>query len=453
MRNDLTPCLSMLAYHYHAARPIGPAAKAYEYARRAAQRADELFAFEEAAHQYQLAMQAIEPGMDMQRCELLLALGEVQNKMGDSANAVASFTAAAEMARRLGFGRLLARAAIGRENVTWRTGTEASRSAALAEEALGLLPTADSPERAALLSASCRALIFCDRLDDAEAAHHEAVAMARRLDDPAALFHALAAIVPARLWHKYGELGLRAGREAIELAKRLGHPEWAVGYVTGWHIGGLLEVGDAVGAQATAKFHLDIAETMRQPWLQAVGNGSLAMLALHEGRFAEAEQLTLRAKSFGDRFKSPSVTGVFSVQMFTLRREQGRLRELAPVFEQFREAVPDRAAWRPGLAVVFCELGRNDEAQAVFEALAADNFTGVPRDGIWLGSIAYLAETCVWLGDAGRAVSLYELLAPYAQRNILFGNVVSFGRLGACSACSPRCWSVGISPKGTSRPH
>ena len=38
--NDLTPCLSMLAYHYHAARPIGPAAKAYEYARRAAQRAD-----------------------------------------------------------------------------------------------------------------------------------------------------------------------------------------------------------------------------------------------------------------------------------------------------------------------------------------------------------------------------------------------------------------------------
>ena len=64
---------------------------------------------------------------------------------------------------------------------------------------------------------------------------------------PPALFHALAAIVPARLWHKYGELGLRAGREAIELAKRLGHPEWAVGYVTGWHFGGLLEVGDAVG--------------------------------------------------------------------------------------------------------------------------------------------------------------------------------------------------------------
>ena len=70
--------------------------------------------------------------MDMQHCELLLALGEVQNKMGDSASAVASFTAAAEFARRLGFGRLLARAAIGRENVTWRTGTEASRSAALA---------------------------------------------------------------------------------------------------------------------------------------------------------------------------------------------------------------------------------------------------------------------------------------------------------------------------------
>jgi hypothetical protein len=146
---DLTPCLSMLAYHYYAARPIGPAAKAYEYARRAAQRADELFAFEEAVGQYKLAMQAMAPGMDTQRCELLLALGEVQNKMGDSANAVASFTAAAETARRLGSGRLLARAAIGHENVTWRTGTEALRSAALVEEALSLLATADSPERSA----------------------------------------------------------------------------------------------------------------------------------------------------------------------------------------------------------------------------------------------------------------------------------------------------------------
>jgi len=426
--NDLTPCLSALAYHYEAARPVGTGGKAVEYATRAAERADALLAFEEAARLYQVSLRAIAPGMETKQCELLLALGEVQNKAGDSANALTTFESAAETARRLRSAQFFARAALGYENVVWRIGTGAPRALALVEGALKFLDTADSAQRAALLSASCRALIFCDRLDQAEAAHHEAVAMARRLDDPIALFGALSAIVPARWWYKLEQIGLAAGREAIELANKLGHPEWAVGYVTGWHIGGLLEIGDVAGATATAKFHLETAETMRQPFLQAVGLGSLAMLAIHEGRFAEGEQLAQQANAAGARFDSGNASGVFSVQMFTLRREQGRLRELAPVFERFRDMVPERAIWQPGLAILYCELGRNDEARAVFEALAAKNFAGIPHDGIWLGSIAYLAETCVWLGDAASAAVLYDLFAPYAGRNIMFGNnVASFG--------------------------
>jgi DNA-binding CsgD family transcriptional regulator len=83
------------------------------------------------------------------------------------------------------------------------------------------------------------------------------------------------------------------------------------------------------------------------------------------------------------------------------------------------------------MAVLLCELGQDDEAHAIFEALAADKFTGITRDGIWLGSIAYLAEVCVWLGDATRAASLYELLVPYAERNIMFGGpTVCFGAAG-----------------------
>ncbi len=43
---DLTPVLSALAHHYCAALPGGDAGKAVEYARRAAERADQLFAYE-----------------------------------------------------------------------------------------------------------------------------------------------------------------------------------------------------------------------------------------------------------------------------------------------------------------------------------------------------------------------------------------------------------------------
>ena len=45
-----------------------------------------------------------------------------------------------------------------------------------------------------------------------------------------------------------------------------------------------------------------------------------------------------------------------------------------------------------------------DEARGEFERLAADGFAAVPRDAMWPGWLAFLAEVCVALGDrdAGR---------------------------------------------------
>jgi DNA-binding NarL/FixJ family response regulator len=61
------------------------------------------------------------------------------------------------------------------------------------------------------------------------------------------------------------------------------------------------------------------------------------------------------------------------------------------------------------------------EARAEFEALAADGFAAVPRDGLWSSCIGYLAEVCSFLGDADRAAELYAFLAPCDGRNIVAG--------------------------------
>jgi hypothetical protein len=51
----------------------------------------------------------------------------------------------------------------------------------------------------------------------------------------------------------------------------------------------------------------------------------------------------------------------------------------------------------------------------------------LPRNGYWLIGMAHLAQVCAYLGDARRAATLYELLRPYAGRNITIGSVACYG--------------------------
>ena len=138
--------------------------------------------------------------------------------------------------------------------------------------------------------------------------------------------------------------------------------------------------------------------------------------------------------------------------MFSIRREQGRLKELAPVVAHFVRTTPQAATWRPGLALIYSELGMKDEARAEFDAIAENGFAAVPRDGLWASSVGYLAEVCAFLADADRAAELYAFLAPYEGRNILAGpNIACRARLRVISACLPRRCSAGLTRCATSK--
>jgi DNA-binding CsgD family transcriptional regulator len=419
--------LSTLAHHWHAARSSGSEAKAVEYATRAARHADATLAHEEAATLYALALQTLAAAREAERCELLLALGEAQTRAAAHEVTLEIFNEAAQLARRLGNAGGLARAALGYETASWRTVGIGTVSAALLREALAANPPLDSPLRVRLLAALCRSLIYSGRVDAAVAIYGQTVAMARRIGDIQALFAALSAIVPARWRSDLLPLRLAAGREAMQLAERAGNPEWAVGQLTGWHVGDLLESGDANGAERAAGFGIEAAAVRHQPYIRTVQINCRAMLALHAGRFAEAERLALQGMEEATRLRQ--TTGAAAVQMFTLRREQGRLGELAPVLEQFQRSVADSGTWQPGYVVLCCELGRQEQAQTAFERLAANGFELDPASiGVRSGSLVYLAEACAWLGDAARAAPLYALLKPHAGYGIVFGaHVASFG--------------------------
>lgn len=88
-------------------------------------------------------------------------------------------------------------------------------------------------------------------------------------------------------------------------------------------------------------------------------------------------------------------------------------------------------AWRPGLALIYAELGRTAEAAAEFDLLARRDFADVPQDGNWLVAMTYLADVCVLLGDGISALTLYEMMLPYKQVNVLIS--VGSGCYGSAS--------------------
>jgi len=442
--NDATPPLSVLAHHWHSS---GDSSKAIEYATRAAQRATAMLAHEEAVRHYRLAADAlpVHASHDAQRCRLLLSLGEAQNSAGDAVGSPPTFARAAELARKLSDAALFAAAAIGVGNALWRQGSDGAPAVTLLQEALSQMAPADSRERVGLLSALCRSLLFASQPLEAQQASREAVAMARRLGDPQMLYEALSAIVAGR-WYPEGlAQRIEAAREGIELVGRAPRLAWSHSTFMGWHSGDLMESGDSVAALAASRMHLEHSRAIGEPFSEATALAAQAMIATHQGRFDEGEQWALQALRCGQRFDRANAAGIFGVQMFTLRRHQGRLRELAPLLRQFLDQGALASTWRPGLAILHCELDARDEARQTFDALAGDGFAGIANDAIRTASLAYLAEVCAWLGDAARAPRLYELLFPHAERCIVFGaHTASLGsadRLLGLLAATLRQWS------------
>lgn len=83
-------------------------------------------------------------------------------------------------------------------------------------------------------------------------------------------------------------------------------------------------------------------------------------------------------------------------------REQGRPRELEPAIRSFVQQHPAHT-WRRGLALIYSEMGREPEARTEFERLAADDFTAILRDALWVICIMYLVEVCAFRhGNVGQ---------------------------------------------------
>ncbi len=426
--------LAELALHFLAAGRAADPDKAIDYSIRAGRRSLDQLAHEEAARHFGAALKVLEskdapaPPLDQSRlCELLQNLGEAQRRAGQSAS-LETFQRAFEVARSVSAGDQMALAAIAFEWLTWSINKPDVNSVLLCKEALLALPADRHALRAKLLAAEARALKDLGFTDQAAGLAREAVELARRVAEPSTLCYVLESVLhmssgPAHIGERlsYALECRQAAREAGDLEKMMfGTTRW---------IYALFEAGEIAGAGGVdrAMEELEsVVRQIRQPQYTYVQAGFVTMRALLEGRFTEAEQLALQALKLGQRLQSQSAEGIFGMQMFILRREQGRLHEVAPIVEMFVKE-HSSSSWKPGLALMYAELGLMDKARTVFEELAANEFMGIQQDALWAASITFLVEVCATLGERDRAEVLYRLLSPYATYAVVAGEWASFG--------------------------
>ena len=151
---------------------------------------------------------------------------------------MAAFRAAAQIGRDRGDPSLLARAAIGFEEACWRPGITDEGAVELLEEASRALPDADSELRVMVLAGLGRAHAFIGNYAPSDVVRHQAIAMARRLDDRLGL-----ATVLVRSYWSLGDGSLEDTlamlAEARDLAEGLGEHDLRTEAME-WLVAGLI---------------------------------------------------------------------------------------------------------------------------------------------------------------------------------------------------------------------
>ncbi len=359
-----------LAHHFTVAAPLAGAERGVDYNVRAARAAAAGLAFDEADERLGVAL-ALGVADPAERSELLIELGTVRHRAGRALDALEAFAEAAAIAPAP---ELLARAAIGYENACWRPVITDEVAVGLLERAAAELDPEPSQLRVGVLGGLARALLIRGEHARGATVRAEAEAMARVLGDRAALANVLAGSYWARGMLPTEQV-LELLTEARDIAGEIGDIDLR-SEAMNWRVPALLSLCDIDAASREIAVVYATAERSAQPFHLHVAEHNASAIALCEGRLEAAEAMALRAHEWSKLLTGRDASGVYGIQMFGIRREQGRLAELAPIV---RLLARQGGHWRPGLASLFVELEMEADARRELAQIAEHGARPVPR--------------------------------------------------------------------------
>ncbi len=401
-----------IARHAYEGRDPSTTGVAIERALLAAERAGGQLAPDEAARWYGRALEMadeIEVEADL-RCRLLVGLGIAQRDAG-AGDYRDTLHRAGTLARELGSASLLAESALANFRGFWSTSgsvdEERIDELQAAREALG---DTDDPVTARILATTAVELGYGEDEGHRLSLADEALAMARRLDQPATLAYLLRTweLVHRLPW--YLDQRARVSAEHAALAQRLGDPVeqfWAVnnGSIVA------LERGDAGRFDALLPGVLPAAAATGQRLLEWIGGFVAVSAHVIRCEWDAAESLMERTYALGVACGQPDADAVYASHLFEIRRGQGRVDELVDLLVAVQAAAPEIEAFRPALGVCFCDLDRTD-GRELFAEDVADRFGRYRHNGMWLVSMTMNAEIAAFFDHVEAAALLYEVLLP-----------------------------------------
>ena len=425
--------LRALAHHYaHAGDDQQTVGKAFDSALRSARRALELLAFDASVEDFSTALALLarlpdRPERD--RFELLIAKGEAERLAAAHAAALATLSAAAEIARDEGDWSAFARAVIAFEEASWRPGLLIPETVRLLEEAAAHAAELREEQAVVVQSSLGRALHYVGHTDVPRRITEEALGDARRLGDPAVLAHALLTSIQIRVPMLEPDLAIVIARadELWELRGALVDPD-PVAHATEYAVSTCLVAGDRVRAAEMLDRLVEMTDRLGSRFVRYVLLSQLEVLEFIHGDLVGAEREADVCLEFG-RQLGEDVSGIHGIQLFLIRREQDRLAELVPVVQMVLRLNPVTAMWRPGLVLLLAEAGLHDEARRFLGDLAPHHFGAVAKDNLYPTALCFLAEAAVKLGAADHGRELARLLAPWAGIGVSGGHMVAY--LGA----------------------
>jgi class 3 adenylate cyclase/tetratricopeptide (TPR) repeat protein len=420
----------LIAQHYVKAQKIE---LAFPYWMKAGERALGRSANYEAVDHFQNALAMAEhlSGQDGQKevLEASLKLGEALGAAGRISDAVVKYRLTAQLAREAGDTEAFIRSAFGFDVAQFLSAKPLAESIQLLTEAMGKIESNDQRSRCQLLSRLARAHSLVGDSENSTKCHTEGVNLARRLGDKNSLFElsVLSFLTPTTV-RSVAASNARTAR--IDELKRLSadiNDDDARGRALSLDVYVSTELGNRARANRAVE-GLEELGTLRQRlhvlWLARMAQ---AMMAILDGRFTAAEALAGEALHLGRRTHGTEVEGLYGMQMFTIRREQSRLSEVAPVIKHFIEENPDESTWLPGFALVATDLGYHDAAQRRLSELARTGFA-MPLDARRSASLSFISEVAVSLGDTEAAQTIYDLMLVYKDMTVTAGvATVCFG--------------------------
>ncbi len=418
-----------VARHWLASGP-SYAAQAWRAAVGAAAVARRLHAYDEAANLLEQALGAMDDDVEAappDRYDVLLALMDAYRWSADLPHLVATVERAIEVGEQMGDPEAVARAAVATSrDGLWRSAPPGQTNETVVSAlrgSLDRLPPEDGELRCLTMLALGNELWAHSSFEERRALCDEALAMARRIGDPALRLSA-AQIAFVALWHAdTTEERLGLATEALELARTLGNERALVVSATLRTVV-LCELGRREEMLEAMELTRAEAQRLRISYAEMILDGLELPWQAMAGRFDVCEDLAARIRDVAGRISHDHGEEVQAAAVIAVRLWDGHPLDAVPALE----ALDAGYDFWPTLAVFHLRGGEIERARAMKAEHRDDLDPGGQSAPLSWG---HAAELALQLDDPDLAGRCYGLLAPSAGQSCGAGSNLASGPVDA----------------------